>query len=77
MRSDYGTACAKPGCDPSDPASGPIYRWGNRECGYSVEWGEICCADLGELGRHCRLTRGSEGPIAKDMLKVDYLDYYD
>ncbi len=43
--------------DPSDPASGPIYRWGNTKegCGAEVISGE------------CRLNDGPTGPISKSV----------
>jgi hypothetical protein len=53
MRTDYTTDCAVSGCDPSLPASGPIFRWGNPECG--------------SLFGFCRLCDGPTGPVAKGV----------
>jgi hypothetical protein len=53
MREDFTTPCAVSGCDPADPASGPIYRWGNPECG--------------EAFGECRLCDGPEGPVSKGV----------
>ena len=45
-------------CDPSNPACGPIWRWGNHESGC-----EILAIDIGV----CRLENGPTGPPAKDV----------
>jgi len=45
-------------CDPTNPACGPIYRWGNFERGC-----EILGIDLG----FCRLESGPTGPVSKNV----------
>jgi PKD repeat protein len=62
MRDDYSTPCANPGCDPSQPASGPIFRWGNPKG---------ACYDFPFVGEYCQLTDGPTGPIAKPALSSD------
>ncbi len=53
MSTDFDEPCAEPGCDPSDPASGAIYRWGNPECG--------------SVFGICRLCDGPTGPVSKGV----------
>ena len=45
-------------CDPSNPACGPIYRWGNLERGC-----DILGIDIGI----CRLENGPTGPNSKGV----------
>jgi hypothetical protein len=47
--------------DPSDPASGPIFRWGNTERGCSDRFGA------------CRLENGPTGPTSKGMWATAHL----
>ena len=60
MSRDYTAYCApdNPGCDPSDPASGPIYRWGTYKFG---------CEDFFGYDIACRMEVGPTGPIAKGI----------
>jgi hypothetical protein len=61
MSRDYTASCApdNPGCDPYDPSSGPIYRWGTDE---------FDCL----LGQVCHLTAGPTGPIEKGIWDDPY-----
>jgi hypothetical protein len=61
MSTDYAAACApdNPGCDPYDPASGAIYRWG------TYEFGDC---DIG----YCRMDSGPTGPVAKGIWDNPY-----
>jgi len=56
LKSEYAKPCADdlPGCNPYDPASGPIYRWGNNE---------FRC----DVPGVCRMEKGPTGPIDKGM----------
>ncbi len=47
--------CVRSGCDPSDPWSGGIYRWGNAKQGCNVP-----------KTSECRLNDGPAGPVDKD-----------
>jgi thiol-disulfide isomerase/thioredoxin len=60
MSTDYTAACApdNPGCDPHDPASGPIYRWGTYE--------------FGTCDIECRMAKGPTGPVDKGMWNNPY-----
>jgi hypothetical protein len=60
MNTDYTAACApdNPGCNPYDPASGPIYRWGTYE--------------FGNCDIECRMGKGPTGPAAKGMWNNPY-----
>jgi len=58
------------GNDPTDPAAGPIYRWGNPNCECGLE---IClpspvnkCYEIFDFGE-CVLNNGPEGPISKGV----------
>lgn len=53
MDTDYTT----PGPNPADPASGPIYRWGNQKQG--------CTGWVEKLTGQCRLNDGPTGPADK------------
>jgi len=44
--------------DRSNPACGPIYRWGNMEDG---------CESIPFVGTYCRLENGPTGPVSKDV----------
>ena len=60
MSTDYEAACApdNPGCDPYDPASGPIFRWGTYE--------------FGTCWIKCRMDKGPTGPVDKGMWNNPY-----
>jgi thiol-disulfide isomerase/thioredoxin len=60
MSTDYTAPCApdNPDCDPHDPASGPIYRWGTYE--------------FGTCDIECRMAKGPEGPVAKGIWADPY-----
>jgi hypothetical protein len=51
-----------PGPDPSDPANGSIYRWGN------PEWD---CRAI--FDNKCRLEDGPTGPVSKEMWDTEEL----
>lgn len=59
-----------PGPDPSDPANGPIYRWGNTE--------QDCIGEI-DIGvytikiNECRLNDGPTGPVSKEMWDTELL----
>jgi thiol-disulfide isomerase/thioredoxin len=65
MSTDYEAPCApdNPGCDPHDPASGPIYRWG------TCRFGD--CSILG-IDTGCIMTDGPTGPVAKGIWDDPY-----
>ena len=65
MSTDYEAACApnNPGCDPYDPASGPIYRWGTYKFG---------CEEIFGQDIACRMEVGPTGPIAKGIWDDPY-----
>lgn len=44
--------------DPSNPACGPIYRWGNMRDG---------CVSIPFVGTYCRLEDGPTGPVSKGV----------
>jgi hypothetical protein len=60
MSTDYEAACApdNPGCDPYDPSSGPIYRWGTYE--------------FGTCWIKCRMDKGPTGPVDKGIWDDPY-----
>jgi hypothetical protein len=45
-------------CDRSDPACGPIYRWGNSRDG---------CVTIPFVGTYCTLVDGPTGPVSKGV----------
>jgi hypothetical protein len=45
-------------CDPSNPACGPIFRWGNTQQGCATIFGDVIM---------CILEKGPTGPAAKDV----------
>jgi hypothetical protein len=55
---DPARGCIEEGCDPNDPWSGGIYRWGNKKSG---------CAVLESLSGECRLNDGPTGPAQKSV----------
>jgi hypothetical protein len=61
MSTDYAAPCApdNPGCDPYDPSSGPIYRWGTYE--------------FGSCDIECRMAKGPTGPVDKGMWNNPYV----
>ena len=67
MSTDYTAACDpdNPGCDPADPASGPIYRWGTYRFG---------CEEVPFLGIDiaCRMEVGPTGPADKGIWDDPY-----
>ena len=65
MSTDYTAPCApdNPGCDPYDPASGPIYRWGT--CGFGT-------CQIWFVKLVCRMADGPEGPVAKGIWADPY-----
>jgi hypothetical protein len=60
MSTDYTAPCApdNPGCDPYNPASGAIYRWGTYE--------------FGSCDIECRMAKGPTGPVDKGMWNNPY-----
>jgi len=60
MSTDYTVPCASddPGCDPYNPSSGPIYRWGTNE--------------FGSCDIECRMAKGPTGPVDKGMWNNPY-----
>lgn len=60
MSKNYTAACApdNPGCDPYDPASGPIFRWGTYE--------------FGSCDIECRMAKGPTGPADKGIWNDPY-----
>jgi thiol-disulfide isomerase/thioredoxin/uncharacterized membrane protein YphA (DoxX/SURF4 family) len=60
MSTDYTAQCApdNPGCDPYDPSSGPIYRWGGYE--------------FGNCDIECRMAKGPTGPVDKGIWNNPY-----
>ncbi|MEQ8764659.1 MAG: Vps62-related protein [Planctomycetota bacterium] len=64
MGSDF--SAPGPGPDPSDPASGAIFRWGNGE------WnGNDAAALISSVGGESRLNDGPTGPISKGVWNPD------
>jgi hypothetical protein len=61
MSTDYTAPCApdNPGCDPYDPSSGPIYRWGTYE--------------FGSCSIECRMAKGPTGPVDKGIWNNPYM----
>lgn len=60
MSTDYTAPCApdNPECNPHDPASGPIYRWGIHE--------------FGNCDITCRMANGPTGPVDKGIWNNPY-----
>ncbi len=60
MSTDYTAPCGpdNPGCDPYDPSSGPIYRWGTYE--------------FGNCDIECRMAKGPTGPVDKGIWNNPY-----
>ena len=52
------------GADPTDPASGPIYRWGNTKEGCGAEF----------VSGECRLNDGPTGPNSKGVWSPDVFE---
>jgi hypothetical protein len=68
MSTDYTASCApdNPGCDPHDPASGPVYRWG----GY--KFGTCYILGLHPTDTGCRMVEGPTGPADKKIWTNPY-----
>jgi thiol-disulfide isomerase/thioredoxin len=60
MSTVYTAPCApdNPGCDPYEPSSGPIYRWGIYE--------------FGSCDIECRMAKGPTGPVDKGIWNNPY-----